>query len=220
MTFTWKREGSVIKPQSSSSSSSESSSSGSSSKSKKTSSSSSPKYLIEGTRQLDLITYQSELQISDVSAADYGAYDCVARNDLGFDALAIVLNRTAPPDAPRDLRKLNVTSGSVTLRWVAGFDGGLGQSFRVRYRPVMETGGSLISGGGDPSYMYRDVFPTNSTTATVGSLRDSTEYVFSVMASNSKGDSGYTEEVRAATLKGKCVPVLVFLRCHHFPPFL
>lgn len=206
VTFTWKREGSVIKPQSSSSSS-ESSSSGSSSKSKKTSSSSSPKYLIEETRQLDLITYQSELQISDVSAADYGAYDCVARNDLGFDALAIVLNRTAPPDAPRDLRKLNVTSGSVTLRWVAGFDGGLGQSFRVRYRPVMESG-SLISGGGDPSYMYRDVFPTNSTTATVGSLRDSTEYVFSVMASNSKGDSGYTEEVRAATLKGKCVPVV------------
>ena len=164
--------------------------------------------MIEETRQLDLITYQSELQISDVSAADYGAYDCVARNDLGFDALAIVLNRTAPPDAPRDLRKLNVTSGSVTLRWVAGFDGGLGQSFRVRYRPVMESG-SLISGG-DPSYMYRDVFPTNSTTATVGSLRDSTEYVFSVMASNSKGDSEYTEEVRAATLKGKCVPVLVF----------
>lgn len=130
-----------------------------------------PKYLIEETKQLDLITYQSELLINDVFSSDYGSYDCIARNDLGFDALAIMLNRTSQPDLPRALRVLNVTSGSITLRWIAGFDGGLGQSFRVRYRP-------LVSIDSDPSFMYRDVFPSNATTVVVGSLRDNTEYVF------------------------------------------
>ena len=151
---------------------------------------------MEDTKQLDLITYQSELVVNDISSADYGSYDCVARNSLGFDALAIVLNRTSRPDSPRSLRLVNVTSGSVTFRWVAGFDGGIGQTFRIRYRAVdgIER---------DPSYMYRDVYPTNATMATVGSLRDNTEYVFGVMASNAKGDSDFTADpVKVSTLKG------------------
>lgn len=160
MTFTWKREGSVIKQETN--------------KKREKGSKSSPKYLIEETSQLDLITYQSELLVNDVSPADYGTYDCVARNDLGFDVLAIVLNRTSKPDVPRALRVLNATSGSVSLRWIAGFDGGLGQTFRVRYRQLE----NIIDSKADPSYMYRDVYPSNATTVTVGSLRDNTEYVF------------------------------------------
>src|SRR5699024_5311206 len=80
VTFTWKREGSVIKSEAQSiSTKSKKSSKGSSNSSQL------PKYLIEETKQLDLITYQSELLINDVSSADYGSYDCIARNDLGFD---------------------------------------------------------------------------------------------------------------------------------------
>lgn len=200
VTFTWKREGSVIENQAIETSKTKKSKNkgGGSDLTEKLS-----KYVIEETRQLDMITYHSVLVINEVTSDDYGAYDCVARNELGFDAFAVVLNRTSPPDPPRILRVVNVTSGSVTLRWVPGFDGGLNQVFRVRYR-------SIDSNIDDPSYLYRDVYPANATTVMVGSLRDNTLYEFAVMASNQKGDSEFTAEpVRAATLKGKSV-LLIF----------
>lgn len=204
VTFTWKREGSVIEGQAAPETlkPKKSKNRGGSESIEKL-----PKYVIEETRQLDLITYHSVLVINEVTSDDYGAYDCVARNELGFDAFAVVLNRTSPPDSPRMLRVVNVTSGSVTLRWVPGFDGGLNQVFRVRYRPIE-------SSMDDPSYSYRDVYPANATTVMVGSLRDNTLYEFAVMASNPKGDSEFTAEpVRAATLKGKGV------RCFFTNPY-
>ncbi|KAJ6218009.1 hypothetical protein RDWZM_009166, partial [Blomia tropicalis] len=206
VTFTWKREGSVIEVDStittsssgSSSSTSTTKSLSSKSRSSKTGKISSstdftvPKYELEETKQLDLITYQSVLIVNDVSHSDYGSYDCIARNELGFDAFAIVLNRTSRPDSPRTLRVVNVTSGSVTLRWMAGFDGGLRQTFRLRYRAI----GSNV----DEHYSYRDV--SNVTMFVLNNLRDNTDYVFGVMATNDKGDSDYSSEtVQASTLK-------------------
>ena len=210
VTFTWKREGSVIEVDStittsssgSSSSTSTTKSLSSKSRSSKTGKISSstdftvPKYELEETKQLDLITYQSVLIVNDVSHSDYGSYDCIARNELGFDAFAIVLNRTSRPDSPRTLRVVNVTSGSVTLRWMAGFDGGLRQTFRLRYRAI----GSNV----DEHYSYRDV--SNVTMFVLNNLRDNTDYVFGVMATNDKGDSDYSfETVQASTLKGNSI---------------
>lgn len=169
------------------------------------------KYIIEETKKLDLITYQSVLIINDVASIDYGAYNCLARNDLGLDEFSIILNQTSKPDPPRLLRVVNVTSGSVTLRWTPGFDGGLGQTFRVRYKPLISidstaTAASTDNGGyygNDPSIMYRDIYPPNATTAIIGGLRDNTEYLFTIMATNEKGDSDYSDDVvKAATLKG------------------
>lgn len=166
-----------------------------------------PKYSIEKTKKLDLITYESVLIINDVTGNDYGPYECIARNDLGFDAMAIALNRTSRPDSPRSLRVVNVTSGSVTLRWLPGFDGGLRQTFRIRYRPIdslsMINDGEEIFDSNNIAYMYRDVYPTNATTIIVGGLRDNTQYIFNVMAINEKGDSDYSADiVKASTLKG------------------
>lgn len=36
------------------------------------------------------------------------------------------------PDPPSDLKLLSISSNSVTLEWMPGFDGGLTQNFRVR----------------------------------------------------------------------------------------
>nr|XP_046920413.1 nephrin-like isoform X2 [Dermatophagoides farinae] len=207
VTFTWKREGSVLESYDSSSDSSSSSSNyRSSSKSSSKSSVEKPatKYVIEETKKLDLISYQSVLIINDVTSNDYGPYECIARNDLGFDAMAIALNRTSRPDSPRSLRVVNVTSGSVMLRWMPGFDGGLPQTFRIRYRPLdsSSTGGQNMDDITTTGYMYRDVYPPNATTIIVGGLRDNTEYIFSVMATNEKGDSDYSADiVKASTLK-------------------
>ena len=153
-----------------------------------------PKYLVEATQQLDLVTYQSVLTITDVQSTDYGAYECLARNELGFDAITIQLNRTSKPDPPLALRVINITSDSVQLRWIPGFDGGLGQEFRVRYRPTASS---------DPSYSYRDVFPSNSTQILISGLNEDTEYIFGVQAINEKGQSDFTADiVKAQTLKG------------------
>lgn len=190
VTFTWKREGSVIEHNFDSDYRHNRKRSKNAEKELK--------YIIEETKKLDLITYQSVLIINYVTSADYGSYDCVARNDLGFDAFAIVLNHTSRPDPPRSLRVVNVTSGSVTLRWIPGFDGGLEQSFRIRYKPAEER---LVD---DPSYLYRDVYPPNATTATIGGLRDDTQYIFSVMAGNEKGDSEFVaDQITTFTLKGR-----------------
>ncbi|CAG2102853.1 unnamed protein product [Medioppia subpectinata] len=151
------------------------------------------KYMIETTQQLDLVTYQSVLVILDVQSQDYGAYQCLARNDLGFDAITIQLNRTSKPDPPLALRVINITESSVQLRWIPGFDGGLGQDFRLRYRPTLNS---------DPSFSYKDVFPTNSTQIVMTGLNEDTEYVFGVQAINSLGQSDFTSDVvKAKTLK-------------------
>ena len=70
--------------------------------------------------------------MSEVSSADYGAYDCIARNSEGLDRHTIRLNVTSRPDPPSQLRVLNVTASSVALAWTQGFDGGHEQHFMLR----------------------------------------------------------------------------------------
>lgn len=161
------------------------------------------KYVVEATTQLDLVTYQSVLVITGVQSSDYGSYECLARNDMGFDAITVQLNRTSRPDPPLALRVLNITAASVHIRWIPGFDGGLDQSFRVRYRPTASA---------DPSYSYRDVYPTNSTQMVINGLNEDTEYVFAVQAINEKGQSDYTADlVKATTLKGRALDIQTFV---------
>lgn len=40
---------------------------------------------------------------------------------------------TGKPDTPSGLEILNVTDISVILTWIEGFDGGLEQTFKIRY---------------------------------------------------------------------------------------
>jgi len=176
VSFAWAREGSILPP------------------AQQSDDKSAKKYTIEPTNQLDLVTYQSVLIISGVTTSDYGSYECVARNELGFDAITIQLNRTSKPDSPLALRVINITASSVTLRWIPGLDGSLAQEFRVQFKSTTSV---------DHSTSYRDVCPSNSTQTTISGLNDNVEYIFSVMASNEKGHSEYTQDiVKATTLKG------------------
>ena len=150
------------------------------------------KYLVEETVQLDLTTFLSALVINRVTSSDYGSYKCVARNDMGFESAPINFTRTSRPDPPLSFKVLNVSAGSVTLKWVPGFDGGLPQSFRIRFRRYSS----------NEPFLYSDVFPSNTTTFTISSLPSETEFVLSIMAYNSFGESEYTSDtVRAVTQK-------------------
>lgn len=56
----------------------------------------STKYFAE-YHKTDAITYTSVLLINDVGTADYGSYECGARNDLGFSTTSVKLDVTSAP---------------------------------------------------------------------------------------------------------------------------
>ncbi|KAF7700292.1 hypothetical protein HF521_003250 [Silurus meridionalis] len=147
-----------------------------------------PRYLEKTVKEGAIHT--STLTVVNVSAAlDYAVFTCTARNSLGEDTFNIQLLSTNYPDPPSDLKLLSVSSNSVTLEWMPGFDGGLIQNFRVRYRWA-----------GSASYQYVDVFPPRSTVYTVSGLKPSTIYNFSVNAINSIGESSYADRGAVLTV--------------------
>ncbi|KAJ2943210.1 hypothetical protein O0L34_g18922 [Tuta absoluta] len=138
----------------------------------------------------DVITHTSVLLISDVTSSDYGAYECGARNELGFSTTSVKLDITSAPDPVISLTVTNVTYNSVSLDWAPGFDGGLPSWFRIRYRKPY-----------DESYKYEDVIPKNTTSYTIAGLERNTDYVFSIMAINKIGQSKYRpDDTKATTL--------------------
>jgi hypothetical protein len=88
------------------------------------------------TRQIDIVTWESTLEVGNVRSRDYGLYDCVARNEMGTNTAKVILSGTSRPDPPLALHVVNVTHDSAHLIWRSGFDGGLFQSYRLRYRQV------------------------------------------------------------------------------------
>ena len=86
--------------------------------------------------QIDLVVWESSLDIKDLRSRDYGQYDCIARNEMGFNKTSVILTGTSRPDPPLSLRVANVSHDAVELAWKAGFDGGLPQAYRIRYRQV------------------------------------------------------------------------------------
>ncbi|XP_063799998.1 nephrin [Pseudophryne corroboree] len=140
-----------------------------------------PRYSVQTFHELWIHT--STLVIANVSAVhDYAIFTCTATNALGLDSFSIHLVSTSRPDPPSNLKVLSFTHNSVTLGWSTGFDGGLEQKFRVRYR-----------WSDSESFMYVDVFPPQSTVFSITGLKGNTAYNFSVNAINVLGDSDYAD---------------------------
>ncbi|XP_024863859.1 nephrin [Kryptolebias marmoratus] len=134
--------------------------------------------------------HASTLRVVNVSATlDYAVFSCIARNSLGEDKLDIQLVSTNHPDPPSLFRPVSVTHHSVTLEWIPGFNGGLQQRFRIRYRWDQSAG-----------FLYADVFPADATTFTVTGLQPETTYNFSVNALNVIGESGYADNNAVLTI--------------------
>ncbi|XP_060520055.1 nephrin isoform X3 [Cylas formicarius] len=146
-------------------------------------------------RQIDQLMSESVLYISHVTSADYGNYECLARNELGFSTISPRLEVTSAPDPPSSLVVANVSHDSVTLSWTPGFDGGMTPSYRLRYRQVDEDG-----------YKYDDVLPHNVTTYVIKGLESNSKYVFSIMASNKLGNSKYLPDLLSAKTSNKVPP--------------
>ncbi|XP_054719088.1 nephrin-like [Uloborus diversus] len=141
------------------------------------------KYEIK-SRHLDFISYESILTVKDLKTQDYGDYECIAKNDLGFESYKIPLGQKSAPDPPLSLTVLNATHNTVLLSWVPGFDGGLQQSYRLRWRNAQRP----------PDGPHTMIEAGNATSISVGGLDLGTEYVFAIMAHNALGGSAYLEE--------------------------
>lgn len=140
--------------------------------------------------QIDVLNYESVLLIYKVEQADFGKYQCTARNEIGFSTQTVELDITSKPDPPTSLVANETSHNSILLSWSPGFDGGLPTSFRIRYKP---------SGSTNEAYQYVDVSPSNATTFVIRNLDLATEYVFSAMALNKRGHSDYAGNLKAQT---------------------
>ncbi|XP_018006965.1 nephrin isoform X2 [Hyalella azteca] len=149
------------------------------------------RYSVSDSELVDgLATYESVLTIANVTIKDHGIFQCQAMNSHGYTNTIITLEGTTAPDAPSDLKVVNTTHDSVLLQWVSGYNGGLQQSFRIRYRSKESD-----------YYQYADVFPGNATVFSLTRLERETTYVLAVQARNSKGESAFTSETVQATTK-------------------
>ncbi|XP_031642952.1 nephrin isoform X1 [Oncorhynchus kisutch] len=147
-----------------------------------------PRYQEKTVREGSLHT--STVTVVNVSAAlDYAVFTCTAHNTLGEDTLNIQLLSTNQPDPPSEFRLVSFTHASATLEWIPGFDGGLEQRFRVRYRWADSV-----------SFLYVDVFPPRANIFIVTGLSPATTYNFSVNALNSMGESGYADNNSVLTI--------------------
>ncbi|XP_047453827.1 nephrin [Mugil cephalus] len=150
-----------------------------------------PRYEEQTVREGSFHT--STVRVVNVSSTlDYAVFSCTARNSLGEDKLDIQLISTNHPDPPSSFRQVSVTHDSATLEWIPGFDGGLQQRFRIRYR-----WDQLVS------FLYVDVFPPGSATFTVTNLQPVTTYNFSVNALNAIGESDYADNNAVLTITTK-----------------
>lgn len=132
----------------------------------------------------DSIKYENILLINDVQKEDYGIYQCIVTNEKGEDRLPVMFDDTTKPDPPYDIKFVNATHNSITIQWNAGFDGGMPQGFRVRYKAMDANQG----------FTQVDVLPPDSTIFTVKGLSLGTEYELTVMAYNDLGGSEYSSE--------------------------
>ena len=150
---------------------------------------------------LDPLTWESQFHVLDINPADYGKYECAARNTMGVSYQIVTLDTPSAPDTPLEVQVVRTSSDSINLRWLPGFNGGSKQTFRVKYYP--ETSISLYSQG-------RVIFvdPINQTSFTVTGLKSSTKYKFTIQALNDIGESEYSTPVEAMTDAGSNSPLV------------
>ncbi|XP_032470334.1 nephrin isoform X5 [Phocoena sinus] len=124
------------------------------------------------------------LRIHHAKLTQAGAYQCIVDNGVAPPARGLVrLVVRCRPDPPLGLKVVSMTPYSVGLEWKPGFDGGLPQSFQVRYEAL-----------GTPGFLYMNVLPPQATTFTLTGLQPSTRYRVWLLASNALGDSGIADK--------------------------
>lgn len=145
------------------------------------------RYIQNITEQLNDL-WIGALVVRDVRASDYGDYTCRAWNSVGDDdkKTNIRLVTKSSPEMPRRLEVIEILSDSVTLRWTEGFNGGFSDTeFLVTFS--------------DDGHRWRNESCRTMNPCKILGLESRREYRFKVMAINPRGQSSFSEEIRAQT---------------------
>ncbi|XP_013183075.2 hemicentin-2 [Amyelois transitella] len=155
-------------------------------------------------------SYLTVLRINGVKSRDYGDYHCQVKNTLGMIRPKILLQPKSAPETPEKLTSESAGSSYVTLKWEAGFNGGLPNTkYFVRYRRVPrqlegQVGDHCSSKHSDFDWMEYDCGRQNPCNVT--QLTPNNHYVFLVKALNPKGQSNYSNEVSVTTKVDSIAP--------------
>ena len=149
-------------------------------------------------KNLDPLTWQSELSVTDVEMKDYGPYGCETTNIWGSSKHQVILVVTSKPDPPIGLKVLSTTYNSVILTWQPGFDGGLQQRFRIRWQKSGKTEGFQFVEVNQPGWQYE-----------VSPLEMDTLYTFNIMAFNKLGETLYSSDIVRAKTASKYGNILM-----------
>ncbi|KAL3862815.1 hypothetical protein ACJMK2_008761 [Sinanodonta woodiana] len=135
---------------------------------------------------------QSILMFNDLNISDFGFYRVMARNI--FPTSAVEVFQLIPADIPMVPSNVTVTDvkqTSLTVQWVAGYDGGLKQTFHIMIKDTDITRSVYASDPGNGKLGAQ----------TIEDLIPNTEYSISMSANNSMGSSSVTNVIILITLK-------------------
>ena len=152
-------------------------------------------------RMIDPLTWESQFNVLDINPADYGIYECAARNTMGISYQQVTLDMPSRPDAPSEVAVVSTASDSVAITWVPGFGGGSHQMFRIKYYATASL--SLY-----PEGRIHFVDPIDDSSFEIRGLKASTKYKFAIQSMNDIGESEYTTPLEAVTEVGKNQPLV------------
>lgn len=106
------------------------------------------------------------------------------------------LFHVASPDPPKDIQISNVSYSSFFITWQPAFNGGLNQTFQLRYRLSTAS-----------SYFYENL-PTDSFIFHLKNLRSNSEYHFNLRSNNSYHMSSWSDQLTVKT--SSLLPTITF----------
>ncbi|XP_039154446.1 uncharacterized protein LOC6730930 isoform X2 [Drosophila simulans] len=176
------------------------------------------------TRMENNDVYTSILRIAHLQHSDYGEYICRAVNPLDSIRAPIRLQPKGSPEKPTNLKILEVGHNYAVLNWTPGFNGGfMSTKYLVSYRrvatPREQTLSDCSGNGYIPSYQISSSSSNSNhewiefncfkeNPCKLAPLDQHQSYMFKVYALNSKGTSGYSNEILATTKVSKIPPPL------------
>ncbi|XP_047508759.1 hemicentin-2 isoform X1 [Pieris napi] len=146
-------------------------------------------------------SYLSILLIRNIKGQDYGDYYCKVKNSLGSIRPQIRLQPKGAPESPRALASQKVGPSFVSLKWEAGFDGGLSNTkyFVLYRRQKNPAGGEHCATERLDEYDWKEYDCRRSNPCNVTRLEQHNTYHFKVKAVNTKGQSNYSNEIMVTT---------------------
>ena len=132
-------------------------------------------YIIQTKRMSDTL-FQSGLTIKRITDRELNkSFKCMAFNQKGETLKDMELRERGKPDPPNHIKLINITHNTAFFAWKPGFDGGDGQTFKIKYFKQEDN--------------EQEVQQTNDNWILISGLEAGSQYSFSVCAVNGFGES-------------------------------